>query len=178
MATKEQIARAVDSRLAAATAAGKERRRRGELAISAHYDPRSKRLNIELASGVAISVPVSMIQGLAGIAGSKIRSLQIEGAGYGLHWPELDLDVSIPDLIAGCFGTPAWMSVLARQGGRASSVAKAAAARENGKKGGRPRALLGTDQDLRALRGIVPKRRRPVSADEMRRIVAKRGAGK
>jgi antitoxin PrlF len=32
--------------------------------------------------------------------------------------------------------------------------------------------------DVRALKGIVPKPRRPVSVDEMRRIVARRGAGK
>ena len=141
MATREQIARAVDFHLAAATAAGRERRRRGDLAISANYDPRSKRLRIELASGVAVCVPVGKVQGLAGIAASKIKSVRIEGKGYGLHWPDLDLDVSVPDLIAGCFGTRAWMSALARQGGKATSVAKAAAARENGKMGGRPRAL-------------------------------------
>jgi len=49
MATRKQIARAVDPHLVAATAAGKERRRRGDLAVSADYDPRSKRLYIELA---------------------------------------------------------------------------------------------------------------------------------
>jgi len=139
MATRNQIARAVDSHLATATAKGKERRRRGDLAISASYDPRSKRLRIELASGVAVSVPASKIQGLADIAGSKVKAVVVDGNGYGLHWPELDLDVSVPDLIAGCFGTRAWMSALARHGGKARSVAKAAAARENGKKGGRPR---------------------------------------
>ena len=39
-------------------------------------------------------------------------------------------------------------------------------------------ALVPAVVDVRALKGIVPKRRRPVSIDEMRRIVAKRGAGK
>lgn len=142
MASRNQIERAVDFHLATATAKGNERRKRGDLAASASYDPRSKRLRIELASGVAVSVPVSMIQGLAGIAAAKVKSVQVEGKGYGLHWPELDLDVSVPDLIAGCFGTSAWMSALARHGGKARSSAKAAAARENGKKGGRPRAPL------------------------------------
>lgn len=139
MATKKQIARAVDSHLVAATAAGKERRRRGDLAVSADYDPRSKRLCIELASGVAVIVPITTVQGLADIAASKIKSVQIDGNGYGLHWPELDLDVSVPGLIAGCFGTRVWMTALARHGGKSTSAAKASAARENGKKGGRPR---------------------------------------
>ena len=39
-------------------------------------------------------------------------------------------------------------------------------------------ALVPVVVDVRALRGIVPKPRRPVSIDDMRRIVAKRGAGK
>ena len=39
-------------------------------------------------------------------------------------------------------------------------------------------ALVPAVADVRSLRGIVPKPRRPVSIDEMRRIVARRGAGK
>ena len=39
-------------------------------------------------------------------------------------------------------------------------------------------ALVPVIADVRTLKGIVPKPRRPVSVDEMRRIVAKRGAGK
>lgn len=139
MATKAQIVRAVDSRLAAATAAGKERRRRGDLAVSATYEPRSKRLHIELASGVAVIVPVSKVQGLAGATAAVVKSVQIAGKGFGLYWPVLDLDISVPDLVAGCFGTKAWMTALARQGGQVMSDAKTRAARENGKKGGRPR---------------------------------------
>lgn len=139
MATKEQTARAVDIRLAAATVAGKERHKRGDVAVSATYEPRTKRLHIELASGIAFVVPVSKVQGLADAKPSMVRSIKLTGRGYGLHWPELDLDVSVPDLVAGCFGSKAWMAALARQGGRAKSNAKAEAARKNGQKGGRPR---------------------------------------
>jgi antitoxin PrlF len=39
-------------------------------------------------------------------------------------------------------------------------------------------ALVPAVADVRTLRGIVPKPRRPVSIDDMRRIVARRGAGK
>ena len=48
------------------------------------------------------------------------------------------MDLSIPGLLAGVFGTRAHM---ARQAGRATSPAKASAARRNGAKGGRPRKL-------------------------------------
>ena len=39
-------------------------------------------------------------------------------------------------------------------------------------------ALVPAVEDVRSLKGIVAKRDRPVSVEEMRRIVAKRGAGK
>jgi hypothetical protein len=48
----------------------------------------------------------------------------------------LDVDLSIPDLLAGVVGTKALM---ARQAGQSKSPAKAAAPRANGAKGGRPR---------------------------------------
>lgn len=133
------MARAVDDRIATATAAGKARRVRGELAASAGYDARTARLRIELDSGVGVSIPVAKIEGLAGVTASVIRSVRVDAGGYGLYWPSLDLDVAVPDLIAGCFGSRSWMSALARQGGKVSSPAKRRAARANGKLGGRPR---------------------------------------
>jgi hypothetical protein len=48
----------------------------------------------------------------------------------------LDIDLSIPGLLAGLFGTTAY---IARRAGRTKSPAKASAARVNGAKGGRPR---------------------------------------
>jgi hypothetical protein len=41
--------------------------------------------------------------------------------------------------MSGVFGSRQWMSELARRAGRATSPAKAAAARANGAKGGPPR---------------------------------------
>ena len=61
------------------------------------------------------------------------------GAGYGLHWEALDTDLSLPGLLSGLLGTQAYM---ARRAGRATSFAKAAAAKANGAKGGRPRKAV------------------------------------
>ena len=133
--------RAVDDRLAAATAAGRSRRARGELATGVSYDARTARLRIELVSGVGVSIPVARIESLAGAPASVIRSVRLQGGGYGLHWPSLDLDIAVPELVAGCFGSRTWMSALARQGGKVSSPAKRRAARAYGKLGGRPRKL-------------------------------------
>jgi len=53
-----------------------------------------------------------------------------------LAWDALDLDYTVAGLVNGVFGTARWMAARA---GRTSSPAKAAAARTNGAKGGRPR---------------------------------------
>jgi hypothetical protein len=85
-----------------------------------------------------VSIPIAKLQGLTEAPASVIRTVRVDGGGYGLHWSSLDLDLAVPDLLAGCFGSRAWMSALARQGGKATSTAKQRAARENGRKGGRP----------------------------------------
>jgi hypothetical protein len=126
----------------AATRRGKALRDRGELALSARYDRKTKRLRIELVSGVEISIPIALLEGLSDQPGAVIETVLVDGGGYTLTWPSLDVDLAVPDLIAGCFGSRAWMSALARRGGSASTPAKRRAARENGKKGGRPRKTL------------------------------------
>jgi hypothetical protein len=132
------LALAVNSQLATATADGASAGRRGDLARSAAYDARAKRLRVELISGVGLQIPVSLVEGLAGAPASALRDVVVAGRGHALHWPKLDLDLGVPMLVAGCFGSRAWMAALAREGGRSTSVAKAEAARRNGRKGGRP----------------------------------------
>ena len=68
----------------------------------------------------------------------QLAAVEILGNGYGLHWEALDADISVPGLLAGIFGTKAYMARLA---GQSKSPAKAAAARANGVKGGRPRKM-------------------------------------
>lgn len=52
---------------------------------------------------------------------------------------EIDAALSVPGLLVGLPGTSAYM---ARRAGQATSPAKAAAARTNGAKGGRPRKAV------------------------------------
>jgi hypothetical protein len=57
-----------------------------------------------------------------------------------LHFPKLDADLYLPALLEGLLGSKRWMAArLGKHGGQARSAAKAAASRENGKRGGRPR---------------------------------------
>jgi hypothetical protein len=56
--------------------------------------------------------------------------------GEGLHWEALAVDLSVPGIMARLLNLREWG---ARYMGQLTSEAKARAARENGKKGGRPR---------------------------------------
>ncbi len=116
-----------------------QEQRAGGYAVSARYDKRNRRVVIGLHTGVQLTVPVYLVEELADANAADLADIEISPAGLGLHWPRLDADVYVPGLLLGVFGTKTWM---ARQpgaaGGRARSAAKAAAARQNGRKGGRP----------------------------------------
>jgi hypothetical protein len=57
-----------------------------------------------------------------------------------VYFPRLDVDLHIPSMLEGFLGSRRWMAAqIGKLGGKASSEAKAAAARKNGKLGGRPK---------------------------------------
>jgi len=70
---------------------------------------------------------------------AQLTDIEILPGGDGLHWEALDFTISVPGLVASLFGPAMWMSELGRRGGARSTAAKAAAARRNGLRGGRPR---------------------------------------
>jgi hypothetical protein len=111
----------------------------GPRARSARYDGETGRVEVELLNGCLFAFPAEMGQGLRGASPDALAGVEVTPGGYGLHWEALDADLAVPALMAGVFGTEAWMRELGRAGGRSTSDAKAAAARENGRKGGRPR---------------------------------------
>ncbi len=125
-----------EAEIAAAEARGRLARQREPRAASAHYDRAAETLVVELTSGASFVVPVQLVQGLEEAAPDALAAVEILGSGQGLRWESLDVDLAIPELLAGIFGTQRHM---ARRAGRATSAAKAAAARANGAKGGRPR---------------------------------------
>lgn len=119
-----------------ATARGRELADSVPLAVRARFDRRSRRIVIELTNGSNFAFPPELAQGLGGASAEALNDIDLSGGGFGLHWPQLNVDLTVPGLLKGVFGTARWM---AAQAGRATSPAKAAAARRNGAKGGRPR---------------------------------------
>ncbi|EJL24492.1 Protein of unknown function (DUF3532) [Caulobacter sp. AP07] len=130
------MAELTDAEIDAATALGEQLALIEPRAASARYDQATGRIVVELTSGSAFAFPARLGQGLEAATDEELAQVVIQGAGYGLHWENLDVDLSIPGLAVGIFGTKAHM---ARIAGRSVSAAKAAAARANGAKGGRPR---------------------------------------
>ncbi|WP_404784259.1 DUF2442 domain-containing protein [Altericista sp. CCNU0014] len=108
-------------------------------AVKAWYEIDSERIFIELQSGVVMGFPYKLLQGLEVAIAEQLAEVEVTPSGYGLHWRSLDVDLGVPQLVAGIFGTKNWMSELGRLGGQAKSAAKAKASKENGKRGGRPR---------------------------------------
>ena len=97
---------------------------------------------VTLSNGLELAFPPRLAEGLADAKPADLMAVEITPTGLGLHWPRLDADLYLPALLAGVFGSTAWMAAqLGRSGGLSRSASKAAAARENGRKGGRPRKL-------------------------------------
>ena len=132
-----------DAQMAAAEVAMEAKRAQGH-ATAARYDATSGRLIVSLHNGIKLAIPTHLVEELADADPSNLAEIEISPAGLGLHWPALDANVYVPGLMAGALGSRAWMArELGAGGGRASTPAKAAAARANGAKGGRPRKQAG-----------------------------------
>lgn len=109
-------------------------------AVSARYDRRTGRIVIHLSSRLIVSFAPEDAQGLEDARPSQLSKIEISPSGFGLHFPAVDADLYVPGLLEGFLGSKTWMaSRLGQIGGQATSKAKKAASRANGRLGGRPR---------------------------------------
>ena len=60
------------------------------------------RIVVHMASGVEISFPVAKNPNFAGASESQLSNIVLSP--YGLHWPDLDEDLSIRGITAGDYG--------------------------------------------------------------------------
>jgi hypothetical protein len=108
-------------------------------AVKAWYELTSARVFIEIKNGVVMGFPYQLLEGLELATPEQLAEVEVTPSGYGLYWEGLDVDLGVPQLVAGIFGTRTWMKELGRLGGLVKSTAKAKASQENGKRGDRPR---------------------------------------
>lgn len=112
-------------------------------AVSVYFDESADRVTVELSNGTDFRFSPSAIEELAGASSQEISQVEISPSGRTLRWKNLDADLSLPSMMVGIFGTKLWMAQLGRAGGQSTSAAKAAAARLNGMRGGRPALVPG-----------------------------------
>jgi len=96
-------------------------------------------LILQMSDGHRCVLPREDLQGLQGATRQQLSQIEILGNGTGLHWPALDVDLYVPALLQGIYGTRKWMAGIGARGGAATSGAKKRASRVNGRKGGRPK---------------------------------------
>jgi hypothetical protein len=58
-------------------------------------------LAVDLEDGRTIAVPIGWYPRLAYGTPAERANFQISGAGYGIHWPDLDEDIGVEGLILG-----------------------------------------------------------------------------
>ena len=58
-------------------------------------------LSVDLEDGRTISVPIGWYPRLAHGTPAERLHFQISGAGYGIHWPDLDEDIGVEGLLLG-----------------------------------------------------------------------------
>lgn len=131
-----------DKEFAAAKARGRAMLKSVPHAVAAWYDSTRDRVVIELSNRIELAFAPRDAQGLDKATPEDLARIEIDPPGFGIHFPTLDADLYVPGLLEGLLGSKAWMaSRMGQAGGKARTPAKQAAARANGRRGGRPRKV-------------------------------------
>jgi len=70
-------------------------------ALAVRVELSSDTLSVELADGRTISVPLAWYPRLAHATAAERKVWRLIGGGIGIHWPQIDEDVSVANLLAG-----------------------------------------------------------------------------
>ncbi len=97
-------------------------------------------LTAELSDGRTISVPLAWYPRLVHATGEERRNWRLIGGGQGIHWPDLDEDVSVEGLLAGRPSGESQKSlkrwIEAKRAGRGVTLYDLRAADSEGQRGG------------------------------------------
>lgn len=74
-------------------------------AVAAVYREPDDVIAITLATGVELSIPRRLLQGLESATPKELASVEIDDFGSALRWEKLDVDHYVPGLTDGIFGT-------------------------------------------------------------------------
>jgi hypothetical protein len=104
------------------------------------YSPSSDTIKLTMLSGLEVIIPRRLVEEFTSVPRAVLaRELTLGIGGDAVSVPSYDIDIAVIGLLRDLVGAN-----IQRIGGRSRSAAKAAAARTNGRKGGRPRAASRT----------------------------------
>ena len=106
--------------------------------VAASLDEKARTVRLRFRAGLELAIPIKAIPELTNVPISKLRDVKASPLGDGLVFSEYGEAFYVPGLLCDLFGD-AFAGALGKLGGRTRSKAKAAAARRNGRRGGRPR---------------------------------------
>lgn len=115
-------------------------RERGSLnqpndAVIMSFLPNSSQIYLRLRNRTELKIPVRSITSLADVTKPELKKLRLSRVGDAIELPEHDLNISVAGLVRRAVtGDDPYAKA-----GSTRSKAKSAAARANGKKGGRPK---------------------------------------
>ena len=70
-------------------------------ALATHVEVSDDTLSVDLADGRTIAAPLAWYPRLAHASAEERGSWRLLGGGRGIHWPALDEDISVANLLAG-----------------------------------------------------------------------------
>jgi len=131
--------RAIDAQISKLVATGKARAKQPH-AIAVRFDAKRGRYEIEMSTGGAFAVPLRALKALPDSASrAALTAVRVIPTGPSLWWDTLDTGYHVADLEVIALGTGAATSSLGPIGCAVTTAQKTKAARENGKRGGRPK---------------------------------------
>jgi len=120
------MAHLTDAEIDAAKAHGTAMLETEPRAASARYDRQTGCVTVQLLNGDddLYAFKTDLVEDLNGATSDDLEVVEVDGAGFNLHWPRLGADLYVPALVAGVFGTRHWTNeALARQAEAAQDVA-------------------------------------------------------
>jgi hypothetical protein len=110
-------------------------------AVDVRFVASSATLRVTFSNGLIVAVDARAVPAFASCPLSVLKNPRVTAGGDGLIFDEAGLAFDLPELLSPFLPIELARSRVAAESGRATSVRKARAARENGAKGGRPRKV-------------------------------------
>ncbi|MBM3271292.1 MAG: DUF2442 domain-containing protein [Candidatus Sericytochromatia bacterium] len=111
------------------------------------FEPETRSFDLRLSNDTRVGFNADSLWELKGASPEELAAVELSPSGNAITWPRIDMDISVAGLVLDLLGSPEWKRALRRAVNRdlarIKSEATAKAARENGKKGGRPRKNAG-----------------------------------